>query len=104
EWPDPNLSKAALIEEIENAVKDLPGNLYEFTQPIQMRFNELLAGVRGDLAIKVFGDEFEPMLRAGKRIAGILRGLAGATDVKLEQAVGLPALEITVDKAEIARR
>ena len=83
---------------------ELPGNAYEFTQPIQMRFNELIAGVRGDVAIKVFGDEFEPMLRAARQIAGILRGRPGATDVKVEQAAGLPVLEITVDKAEIARR
>ncbi len=104
QWPDPTLSKQALIERIEHAVKELPGNSYEFTQPIQMRFNELLEGVRGDVAIKVFGDEFEPMLRAARQIASILRGLPGATDVKVEQAAGLPALEITVDKAEISRR
>ena len=85
-------------------MRELPGNAYEFTQPIQMRFNELLAGVRGDIAIKVFGDEFEPMLRAANQIAGILRGLDGAADVKVEQASGLPILEITIDKSEIARR
>ena len=102
QWPDPTLPKQALIERIEHAVKELPGNSYEFTQPIQMRFNELLEGVRGDVAIKVFGDEFEPMLRAARQIASILRGLPGATDVKIEQAAGLPALEITVDKAEIS--
>jgi cobalt-zinc-cadmium resistance protein CzcA len=104
EWPDSGLSKDALIAEIERAVRELPGNVFEFTQPIQMRFNELLAGVRGDIAVKVFGDEFEPMLRAANQIAGILRELPGAADVKVEQTAGLPVLEINVDKAEIARR
>jgi cobalt-zinc-cadmium resistance protein CzcA len=69
-----------------------------------MRFNELLAGVRGDIAVKVFGDEFEPMLRSANQIAGVLRGLKGAADVQVEQATGLPFLEIAVNKAEIARR
>jgi heavy metal efflux system protein len=104
QWPNPRLGKDALIEELEHAVKRLPGNVYEFTQPIQMRFNELLAGVRGDIAVKVFGEEFEPMLRAASIIARILRSTEGATDVKVEQIVGLPMLEISVDRAEIARR
>ena len=69
-----------------------------------MRFNELLAGVRGDVAVKVFGDDFEPLLRAADQIAAILRATKGATDVKVEQASGLSVLEINVDKAEIARR
>jgi heavy metal efflux system protein len=103
-WPDPSLGKGALLEQIESAVKALPGNVYEFTQPIQMRFNELLAGVRGDIAVKVFGDEFEPLLRAANQIAAILRGLDGATDVRVEQISGLPVLEIAADKREIARR
>ena len=85
-------------------MKALPGNAYEFTQPIQMRFNELLAGVRGDIAVKVFGDEFDPLLRAANQIAGILRGIDGASDVRVEQVAGLPVLEIAPDKAEIARR
>jgi heavy metal efflux system protein len=103
-WPDPALPKEALVRRIEAAVKQLPGNNYEFTQPIQMRFNELLAGTRGDLAVKVFGEEFAPMLAVANQLAGILRGVAGAEDVRLEQATGLPFLEITVDKGEIARR
>jgi cobalt-zinc-cadmium resistance protein CzcA len=104
DWPDPRLPKEALVAEIERAVKMLPGNAYEFTQPIQMRFNELLAGVRGDIAVKVFGDEFEPLLRAANQIAGIVRGLDGASDVRVEQVAGLPVLEIAADKADIARR
>jgi cobalt-zinc-cadmium resistance protein CzcA len=104
QWPDPGLPKAELVERIQDAVRRLPGNNYEFTQPIQMRFNELLAGVRGDVAIKVFGEEFEPMLRAANQIAAIVRGLEGAADLRVEQATGLPFLEIKVDKKEIARR
>jgi cobalt-zinc-cadmium resistance protein CzcA len=103
-WPDPGLTKDALLEQIEAAVRELPGNAYEFTQPIQMRFNELLAGVRGDVAVKVFGDEFEPLLRAASQIAAILQATRGATDIKVEQARGLSVLEISVDKAAIARR
>jgi heavy metal efflux system protein len=103
-WPDPHLSKDELVAEIERVVRTLPGNAYEFTQPIQMRFNELLAGVRGDIAVKVFGDEFDPLLQAANQIAGILRGVAGASDVRVEQIAGLPVLEIAPDRAEIARR
>ena len=74
----------------------------EFTQPIQMRFNELLAGVRGDLIVKVFGDEFEPLLQSADQIAAILQATRGATDVKVEQTEGLSMLDVTVDKTEIA--
>ena len=104
QWPDPDLTKDALLEQIEAAVRELPGNNYEFTQPIQMRFNELLAGVRGDVAVKVFGDDFDPLLGIANQIADILRATKGAKDVKVEQASGLSTLDITVDKAEIARR
>ena len=104
EWPDPALSKDELVKQIEASVAKLPGNALEFTQPIQMRFNELLAGVRGDLAVKVFGDETVPMLKAAAQISTILNGVEGAADVKVEQASGLPFLEITVNRAEIARR
>jgi cobalt-zinc-cadmium resistance protein CzcA len=103
EWPDSELTKDKLQRQIEEAVSALVGNNYEFTQPIQMRFNELLAGVRGDVAIKVFGDELERMLRAANQIAAILRATEGARDVKVEQTTGLPFLEIKIDKAEIAR-
>lgn len=103
DWPDPALPKAALVARIEAAVEAVPGNAYEFTQPIQMRFNELLAGTRGDLAVKVFGERFEAMLPVANRIAAALRATPGAEDVKVEQAEGLPVLDIRIDKAEIAR-
>jgi cobalt-zinc-cadmium resistance protein CzcA len=104
EWPDTSLPKDELIRQIQEAVGKLPGNAYEFTQPIQMRFNELIAGVRSDLAIKVYGDEFEPMLQAANRIAGVLRGIEGASDVRVEQVSGLPFLDIKLNREEAARR
>jgi cobalt-zinc-cadmium resistance protein CzcA len=104
EWPDPDLSKDELIRQIDAEATKLPGNKLGFSQPIQMRFNELIAGVRDDVAVKIFGDEFEPMLAVADRIAGILRRLDGAADVKVEEVVGLPFLDIRIDKTEIARR
>jgi cobalt-zinc-cadmium resistance protein CzcA len=103
EWPDPSLSKQALVGQIQEKLEKLLGNNFAFSQPIQMRFNELLAGARGDLAVKVFGDEFGPMLDGANAIAKILRGTDGATDVSIEQAQGLPFLEIKLKKNEIAR-
>jgi cobalt-zinc-cadmium resistance protein CzcA len=104
QWPDPDLSKEDLISQLDGEASKLPGNKIGFSQPIQMRFNELIAGVREDLAVKIFGDEFEPMLRAAGQIASILRTVEGATNVKVEQVTGLPVLEIKIDKSEIARR
>ena len=103
EWPDPALPKDTLIGQTQRKVGLLVGNNYEFTQPIQMRFNELLAGTRGDLAVKVFGEEFDTMLPAANAVATALRSVRGAEDVKVEQVTGLPFLEIRIDKAEIAR-
>ena len=102
-WPDSGLDKAALIEKMEARLAQLPGNAYEFSQPIQLRFNELLAGVRGDIAVKVFGEDFDVMLKAANQIAGVLNTVKGASDVKVEQVVGLPILDIAVDKGAIAR-
>lgn len=103
EWPDPKMTKDELVQKIQEAVEDQPGNNLVFSQPIQMRFNELLAGVRGDLAVKVFGEDFDPMLSAANQIASILRNTPGATDVNVEQAAGLPFLEIKIKQDEIAR-
>jgi cobalt-zinc-cadmium resistance protein CzcA len=104
EWPDPSLSKDELINQIEAEATKLPGNKVGFSQPIEMRFNELIAGVREDLAVKVFGDDFEEMERTAARIADVLRRVDGAQNVKVEETTGLPFLEIKIDKAEIARR
>jgi len=104
EWPDPDLPKDDLIRDISEKASRLPGNKFDFSQPIQMRFNELIAGVREDLAIKVFGDEFEPMRHAANQIAAILGGIRGAVEIKVEDITGMPVLEIEIDKAELARR
>ncbi|MGE0745457.1 MAG: efflux RND transporter permease subunit [Rhodospirillales bacterium] len=103
DWPDPGKPKPALVAEIEAAVAAVPGNNYEFTQPIQMRFNELIAGVRADLAVKVHGADMAAMLATANRVAAALRGVDGATDVKVEQVAGLPYLDIRLDRQAIAR-
>src|SRR5262249_28087630 len=84
-WPDPDLTKEELIRQIDEQAAKLPGNKFGFSQPIQMRFNELIAGVREALAVKVFGDDFESMLRTANRIANVLKSVDGATNVKVEQ-------------------
>ena len=103
EWPVPKLAKAELVERLEGKLRQIPGNAYEITQPIQMRFNELIAGVRGDIAVKVFGDDFASMNRTAEQIAGILRKTRGAVDVKVEQTTGLPMLDIRVNRDAMAR-
>ena len=92
-----------LAEEIEKLFVDLPGQNFEFSQPIELRFNELIAGVRAELAVKVFGDELDEMLDAANRIAGVLKSVRGAADVKVEQVTGLPVLTIDIDRTAIAR-
>ncbi len=103
EWPDPSLAKAALVERIDKRLSTLPGNAYEITQPIQMRFNELIAGVRGDIAVKVFGDDFGGMNAAADRIAGVLRKTRGAVDVRVEQTEGLPMLDIRPNRMAMSQ-
>jgi cobalt-zinc-cadmium resistance protein CzcA len=103
QWPDPRKPKAELVAEMQKAVEQIPGNNYEFTQPIQMRFNELISGVRSDVAVKVFGDSLDELLRIGRVIEGILSGVDGAQDAKVEQITGLPVLQITPDRKAMAR-
>ena len=103
EWPDPGDTKEDVRARIEEALAAIPGNAYEFTQPIQMRFNELLAGVRADVAVKVFGDEFEDMVPVAARVAAILEAVPGSSDVSVEQVSGAPVLSIDVDRTAIAR-
>jgi len=102
-WPNPHRPKADLVHELEENLKKIPGNNYEFTQPIQMRFNELISGVRSDLAVKVFGDDMEVLLETGEKIAGVLEKIPGASDVKVEQVTGLPVLTIQMNRKEMAR-
>jgi cobalt-zinc-cadmium resistance protein CzcA len=103
QWPDSRKPKAQLVLELEAAAKSIPGNNYEFTQPIQMRFNELISGVRTDVAVKVYGDDLEVMLASAKRIESILGEITGAADIKVEQITGLPLLTVQLDREALAR-
>lgn len=103
EWPAPDMDKAGFVRKLAAAVEQVPGNNYEYTQPIQMRFNELISGVRSDVAVKVYGDDFAVMTETAEKIAGVLRRTAGAADVKVEQTSGLPMLDLVLDKDAVAR-
>ncbi|WP_437952880.1 CusA/CzcA family heavy metal efflux RND transporter [Sorangium sp. So ce296] len=92
-----------LAEAIEEAIRELPGQNYEFSQPIELRFNELISGVRSDVAVKVFGDDLGVMLEQANKIGALLRATPGAADVKVEQVTGLPVLTIDVDRRMVAR-
>lgn len=103
DWPNPKLSKNALIAQISEKIAEVPGNNYEFTQPIQMRFNELISGVRSDVAVKVFGDNLSNMTETAEQIAEVLEKTQGSADVKVEQTTGLPVLTVNIDREKIAR-
>jgi len=103
DWPDPRKSRTELVREMNAVAQTIPGNNYEFTQPIQMRFNELLSGVRADVAIKIFGDDLDQLHEIGQSIEGVVSGIEGAQDVSVEQVTGLPVLQITPDRPALAR-
>ncbi|MCH8859308.1 MAG: CusA/CzcA family heavy metal efflux RND transporter, partial [Proteobacteria bacterium] len=103
DWPDPRKPKAQLVAEIQQAVEAIPGNNYEFTQPIEMRFNELISGVRADVAVKVFGDDLDVLLTVGQEVEAVMTNVAGAQDVAVEQLTGLPVLEIVPKRQVLAR-
>jgi cobalt-zinc-cadmium resistance protein CzcA len=103
QWPDPKKSKADLEAEIQEALEQLPGNAYELSQPIQLRFNELISGVRSDFAVKLYGDDLDVLLRSGNQLAGAVRGVTGAEDVKVEQVSGLPVLSVLPKREALAR-
>ena len=103
QWPNPSKPKTQLVAEMQEAVALVPGNNYEFTQPIQMRFNELLSGVRSDVAVKVFGDDLDKLLETGQAVEDVMSTVEGAQDVKVEQLTGLPVLQITPDVKAMAR-
>ncbi len=103
EWPDPRRSKADLVESLEKRVEQIPGNNYEFSQPIQMRFNELISGVRSDLGIKVFGDDLDTLLSLAGKVQAVLQRVPGAADVKTEQVTGLPVLTVKPNRVALAR-
>jgi len=103
EWPDPRRPKADLVAAIEKRIEQVPGNSYEFTQPIQMRFNELISGVRSDLGIKVFGDDLDTLVSIANRIQAVVQGVPGAADVRVEQVTGLPMLTVKPNRAALGR-
>lgn len=103
QWPNPNKPKNVLVEELEAALFELPGNNYEFAQPIQMRFNELISGVRADLGIKIFGDSLEQLVTTANAISGVINSIDGAADTSVEQVTGLPMLSIIPKRMALSR-
>ena len=103
DWPDPDKTKAELATEIEERLEAVPGNAFEISQPIQLRFNELISGVRSDLGVKVYGDDLGLLLIAGNQIAEALNDVPGAEGVKVEQVEGLPVLSVEPNRAALYR-
>ncbi|XMB48217.1 CusA/CzcA family heavy metal efflux RND transporter [Pseudomonas fluorescens] len=103
QWPDPKKSREAIIADIQRASAIVPGSVYELSQPIQLRFNELISGVRSDVAVKVFGDDMAVLNQTAGEIAETLQKLNGASEVKVEQTSGLPVLTINIDRDKAAR-
>lgn len=103
QWPNPSKSREVLLAEIQQATAKLAGNNYEFSQPIQLRFNELISGVRSDVAVKVFGDDMAVLNDTGNKIAAVLQSIPGASEVKVEQTTGLPLLNVEIDREKAAR-
>lgn len=103
EWPDPAKDKAQLVTEIEEAADEIPGSNYEISQPIQLRFNELISGVRSDVGVKIFGDDLDILQGAARQVEAAIRGINGATDVKTEQVAGLPILTVKIDRQALSR-
>jgi cobalt-zinc-cadmium resistance protein CzcA len=103
EWPDPGKSREALIADLQKAAASAPGSNYELSQPIQLRFNELVSGVRSDVGVKVFGDDMEVLNQTAAKIAAALQKVPGASEVKVEQTTGLPVLTINIDRDKAAR-
>ncbi|WP_409319495.1 CusA/CzcA family heavy metal efflux RND transporter [Pseudomonas sp. KCJK9016] len=103
QWPDPGKSRETLMAELQQAAATLPGSNYELSQPIQLRFNELISGVRSDVAVKVFGDDMEVLNVTAAKIAAAMQKVNGASEVKVEQTTGLPVLTINIDRDKAAR-
>jgi cobalt-zinc-cadmium resistance protein CzcA len=103
QWPTPKRTRQELVEAVQERVAKLPGNNYEFSQPIQLRFNELISGVRADVAVKVFGDDMDVLNKTAQEIAEVLGSIAGASEVNVEQTTGLPVLSVHIDRSKAAR-
>lgn len=102
DWPNPAKSKAEFEDELRALVEQIPGNKYEFTQPIEMRFNELIAGVRTDVAVRVYGDDLDVLAEVGEQVAAVLAAVPGAEDARMEQSAGLPLLSIEPQRDHLA--
>jgi cobalt-zinc-cadmium resistance protein CzcA len=103
EWPDPEKPKATVVSEIQEAAEEIPGNVYEISQPIQQRFNELISGVRSDVGVKIFGDDLDVLVQSAARVQAVLQAVQGAADVKTEQASGLPVLTVKLNRQALSR-
>ncbi len=102
QWPDPNKPKNILVDEIRVAIEKVPGNKYELTQPIEMRFNELIAGVRSDVAIRIYGDDLDTLAALGTQAETLLGQVAGGKDVRVEQMKGLPMISVEPQRDHLA--
>lgn len=102
EWADAEKTKDEFVAELREAVEQIPGNKYEFTQPIEMRFNELIAGVRADVAVRIYGDDLDQLKALGDEAVEIIAGVDGAADVRAEQMTGLPTLSVTPQRDHLA--
>ncbi|WP_033923186.1 efflux RND transporter permease subunit [Sphingomonas sp. 37zxx] len=103
DWPDPRKPKSQLVSEMNAAVQQVPGSRYEFIQPIQMRFNELIAGVRSDVAVKIYGDDLDQLAQTADAVQGVVSSVEGSEDAQTEQVTGLPFIEITPDRPALTR-
>jgi cobalt-zinc-cadmium resistance protein CzcA len=103
EWPEPRKTRDELLAAIQAVIGKIPGNNYEFSQPIQLRFNELISGVRSDVAVKIFGDDMDVLNKTAGEIATMLQKIQGASEVKVEQTTGLPMLTVNIDRQKAAR-
>ncbi len=102
-WPDPGKPKAEVVREIQRAALEIPGSNYEISQPIQLRFNELIAGVKADIGVKIFGDDLEQLLKTANQVAAVMREIPGAADVRVERVSGLPFLTVNLDRGKLSR-
>lgn len=103
QWPDPRKSKAVLVTEIEKASGEIAGSNYELSQPIQLRFNELISGVRSDVGVKIFGDDLDTLIQVAAQVQTVLQAIPGAADAKTEQVAGLPVLTVKLNRPAHSR-
>jgi heavy metal efflux system protein len=103
EWPEPRKSRDELLAAVQEVVGKIPGSNYEFSQPIQLRFNELISGVRSDVAVKIFGDDMDVLNKTAEEVSTMLQKIPGASEVKVEQTTGLPMLTVNIDRQKSAR-